>query len=283
MNQEKILFPKGLADCHLHTAYSFDGKAKTEEILERAEALELAACCITDHCEMNTPDLASLEKDMKASVAEVERLRQGRFLRSNTLFLTGLELGQDLQNQSEAERFLSEISVDFVIGSLHNVTGETDFYYLEYTPERATALLNQYFDELIALAEWGQFDSLGHLTYPLRYISGKYGIHPDMNRYEKQIDTILSLLAKNGKALEINTSGLRNEIGETLPSFTYVKRFRELGGRHITLGSDAHDPEGVGMGLSEAAMLAKEAGFSSITYFMKHRPVEIPILAENKG
>ena len=271
---------KGLADCHLHTEFSFDSEAKTEDMLARAEELELTACCITDHCEMNDPDPVALETNMKRSVDTVKQLRAGRFKDSKTVFLTGLEVGQGMQNLSETERFLKEIPVDFVIGSLHNIAGEEDFYFLEYTPESAVDLLDRYFDELGLLVEWGKFDSLGHLTYPLRYIVGKYGIHPDMGRYQKIIDELLYCLAKKEKALEINTSGLRNPIGETSPGIEYVKRFRELGGKYITIGSDAHDAENLGMGLREAVCIAKEAGFSHITYFVEHQPILIPILIE---
>lgn len=265
----------GLTDCHLHTGYSFDAEVPVADMLARAEALGLAACCITDHCEMNDPDLLTLERQMKGSVAEVERLRKTRFSGSGTVFLTGLELGQATQNLPEAERFLREIPVDFVIGSLHNLAGEEDFYFLHYTPENVPDYLERYFDELLALTKWGKFDSLGHLTYPLRYMVGKYHIRPDMSRYREKIDAILQTLAESGKALEINTSGLRNEIGETAPTIEYVKRFRALGGQYITIGSDAHDTESLGKGLREAAEMALEAGFPGITYFVKHQPVTV--------
>lgn len=263
---------KGLADCHTHTRYSFDSDAEPVRMLEQAEKLELSVYCVTDHCEINCADIDSLEREMKSSVAAVEELRTQRFRNSNTRFLTGLELGQALQNRTESERFLKEIPVDFVIGSLHNLAGEQDFYYLSYTRSTAADYLERYFDELLDLAEWGGFDSLGHLTYPLRYITGKYHIVPDMSRYQKKIDAVLSALAAGGKALEINTSGLRSEIGETLPTLEYAVRFRELGGKYITIGSDAHEPGDVGAGILQAAGLVREAGFSGLTYFVKRRP-----------
>lgn len=267
---------KGLADCHTHTCYSFDSEADPAEMLARADELELSAYCVTDHCEMNSTDLTSLERDMKASVRAVEQLRSSRFQDSATHFLTGLELGQGLQNRTEAERFLREIPVDFVIGSLHNLAGEEDFYYLSYTEETAAAYLERYFDELLEMAEWGGFDSLGHLTYPLRYITGKYHIRPDMMRYRHKVDAVLSALAKGDRALEVNTSGLRNEIGETLPTMEYLVRFRELGGKHITIGSDAHEAQHVGAGLEQAAKMIKKAGFPGITCYIGHKPFLIP-------
>ncbi len=277
MNEKKGL-SGGLADCHLHTRYSFDSEAAPEAIIARASELGLVACCITDHCEANDPDPNRLLQDMKDSVQAVTELREGVFADCGTRILTGLEIGQPLQNRAVTRRVLDEIKVDFVIGSLHNVAGEADFYYLDYTPKRAEQLLSRYFSELIEMVQWGEFDALGHLTYPLRYIVGKHRIPLDMAQFDPQIDTILRLLAEQQKGLEINTSGLRNEIGETAPTLPYVKRFRALGGRYVTLGSDAHDPQSVGMGLAEASEIARAAGFSAITYYAAHQPIEIPLL-----
>ena len=78
------------------------------------------------------------------------------------------------------------------------------------------------------------------MTYPLRYIIGKYQIPVDMKPYEEVIREILKTLADKNLALEINTAGLRREIGQTSPTLEYVKLFRELGGELLTFGSDAH-------------------------------------------
>ena len=273
--EEKTNTFSNLTDCHMHTAFSLDAEEKTEAMMERAAELGLAACCITDHCEMNSADLNELKQDMTASVNTVEQLRIGAFSNKSTRFLTGLELGQATQNPAEAERFLREIPVDFVLGSLHNLAGEEDFYYLSYTPESAEQYLQRYWKELLELVQWGDFDSLSHLTYPLRYICGKYHIQVDMKRYQEDIDAVLSKLAKKGKALEVNTSGLRGGLAETMPGLSYIKRFRELGGQYITLGSDAHFAKDVGKGLCEAAKLVKSAGFPGIVYYHKRNPVLI--------
>ena len=101
-------------------------------------------------------------------------------------------------------------------------------------------ILTRYFEEILELCQWGQFDSLAHLTYPLRYITGQYHIPVDLSRYDSIIDEILRTLAQKGLGLEINTAGLRREIGQTAPTLPYIKRFRQLGGEILTFGSDAH-------------------------------------------
>ena len=116
------------------------------------------------------------------------------------------------------------------------------------------------------------FDSMAHITYPIRYMNGKHHLGVDLSRMDDLIDLTLRTLAQNGRALEINTSGLRGTIGETSPTLKYVKRFRELGGEYVTLGSDAHAAEDLGEGIQQAMELACQAGFSYFTFYKKRQP-----------
>ena len=143
-----------------------------------------------------------------------------------------------------SEEILANLPYDMVIGSVHNFQNEQDFMYLDYSQWDITDLMNKYFDELIKLARWAKFDTLAHMTYPLRYIVGEHGIPVDMSKFSDKVDEILSLLVKNEKALEINTSGLRQKLGKTMPEEDVVRRFKQLGGEFVTVGSDAFFPFG---------------------------------------
>ena len=65
-------------------------------------------------------------------------------------------------------------------------------------------------------------------------------------------------------ALEVNTSGLRQSAGETYPAAWVVRRFRELGGRRVTMGSDSHLPSSFAFGLEEACEIVAAAGFDRL-------------------
>ena len=94
-------------------------------------------------------------------------------------FYRGIELGQPNQDLEAAEQALAGRDYDFVIGSIHNIRGYEDFFFLDYSKiERSfiDALLETYWQEELEVIRWGKFDSLGHLTYPLRYIEGDHGI-----------------------------------------------------------------------------------------------------------
>jgi len=78
--------------------------------------------------------------------------------------------------------------------------------------------------------------------------------------------------------LEINTSGLRQPLRETLPGADAVRRFRELGGELVTLGSDAHAAEDAGAGIKAGAHVAAAAGFTHVAVFRNRKPELLPIL-----
>ena len=77
---------------------------------------------------------------------------------------------------------------------------------------------------------------------------------------------MLHALVESGTALEVNTSGLRYSIGVPFPHAAIVARFRELGGRALTIGSDAHRAEHANWGLDDGYAIATEAGFSELTF-----------------
>ena len=256
-------------DCHLHTDNSFDSETPAERVVQRARELGIEYIAITDHCDI----LEWSDVNIARSNAQAAELNQ-KF--DDITVLRGIELGEPLQAPEQTAIALGLCEYDFVLCSLHNIRYEEDFYFLNPDAEQAQELISRYFEELLETVRWNEFDSLAHFTYPLRYITGRDGVQVDMERYQPVIREILATLAQNGKALEINTSGLRSPDGFLLPTVEYVRQFRELGGRYITLGSDAHRPEHMAIGMKEGIDAAKEAGFRCATVFIRRQPIEIP-------
>ena len=99
----------------------------------------------------------------------------------------------------------------------------------------------------------------------------------DLSKHRERIDAIFQALIGKGKALELNTSGLRQKIGRTLPDLPLLRRYRELGGRLVTLGSDAHRTEDLAKGIDGGMELLKEAGFGEFALYVKRQPVLLPL------
>jgi histidinol-phosphatase (PHP family) len=270
-----------ICDCHTHSEWSFDGCEKIDDMCEQAIELGINVLTITDHCEVNgwnTPDDSEFGDFSKLIPESIKHLKESQIKYANQLkLLRGIELGQAVQDLKSADIALSLDDFDFVLASVHNVRNERDFYWLEYTPESAKDLLYTYFNEVLEVVKWNKFDSLSHLTYPIRYITGVHKINIDINEYLPIIDKIFNELIKNGKAIEVNTSGLRQEIGVTMPDEFLLTRYYSLGGRLVTIGSDAHKIADLGKGINETLHLLKKIGFDNYYYFEKHKPVAVPI------
>ena len=132
--------------------------------------------------------------------------------------------------------------------------------------------------ELLALAEWGNFCALSHLTFPLRFISGDFGGHEvDMLRYAAVIDKIFDIIISKDIALEVNSSGIRKGLHVPMPSPEYIKRYRDKGGQLITVGSDAHRVSDVGANIPECLAMLKKIGYTNICVFSRKTPTFIKI------
>lgn len=280
-----------LIDCHTHTQFSVDSEADLGMCAERADRLGLAAYAVTDHCECNSwypaehysngddmHDSYRYKDRFLDSVAAVTALKEKYNGKFN--LICGVEMGQP-QAAPEAAAFINaDERVDFIIGSLHQIRGEKDFYYIDYIDlgtDKIYDLLERYFMELNEMCRTNSFDVLGHLTYCLRYMKQRHGIEPDISRFDDIIADSFRTLAQNGKGIEINTSGLRQGFGETFPNLRYTKLFREMGGEIISVGSDAHTAEDIGKNVRDGIEIAKAAGFTRIAYFKKRQPQFIAI------
>ncbi len=279
-----------LIDLHTHSAFSPDAVDGVQTMIEEALGRGVEVLAITDHCDCNfwelpAPDTVR-DREMygvkyyaMASISRVDDMKKIYAGRIN--LLCGTELGQPLQNPDAAEKIVSDKRLDFIIGSHHMNRGKDDFYWLEYEKmdsSEIVSLLDDYFEEVLEMCRWGSFDVLGHLTYPLRYITERGRIEDvDMKRYEEPIREIFRTLIHNGKGIEINPSGRRQPIGKTLPELDYVKLYREMGGSILTVGSDAHKKGDIGAGIEEGIKIAKQAGFTHLTCFEKRSPNFISI------
>jgi len=265
---------KNLLDMHTHTDNSPDAVHGATLMCEYAVRRGMRAIALTDHCECNL----YIADRYKTSVrqAYLEAKKEKNIFAGAIIVVCGVELGQCMQD-TKARDDVMAMDFDFTLGSLHNIAGQPDFYFLDFTTGELDprTVLTAYFDQIYSMVEWNGFDSLAHITYPFRYLPAQnITINPE--EYRDRIMTILELLAKNQKALEINTSGLRYDTG-IIPPLWIVKAFRELGGKYITIGSDAHNADAVGAYIEDGMALAEAAGFSEITLYQKHEPVLIPI------
>ena len=259
-------------DSHSHSEHSSDGYYPVKEMCEEALKKQIEGLAITDHYDIgsDTSRFPALDAMLMGSVRDALAAKEAYAGRLKTL--VGIELGQPLENRAKAEEILGLYPFDFVLGALHNAPGSPDFYYIA-EGERADfdRELTIYFTHMLELISWGAFDSVAHITYPFRYIIRKDESYP-FERWDDHLDAIVKAVAAAGLALELNTSGLRREPSYTMPEARWISRFKECGGEKLTLGSDAHRLQQLGVGVAEGMDIAAEAGFRHLCYFEKRLP-----------
>lgn len=266
-----------LIDMHIHTDNSPDGHHSAMFMAETAEEKKLEAIAFTDHCEVDKYYENEYDRRTLQSYFEVSKAKAA--FKGRLEVLRGIELGEPHYNPELAKKIINMQKYDVILGSLHNLRNKEDFYYWkEFSEKDVPIFMNEYFSEILKMLEWGDFDVLAHLTYPFRYIYNVCGYVEDINNYSKTVDEILKLCAEKDKALEINMGGLKYPIHLPTPTFETVKRFKDLGGKFVSVGTDSHYAERIGDGIYEAYGIAREAGFKCVAKFRERKLFEFPIV-----
>ncbi len=250
--------------------------ASPEENSTEAIQAGLIGYAVTDHCDFPFPDPDLMEQALLLTAKETEEQRQKH---PEIKILTGIELAEAVWDKSYEHRFSSLYDWDIIMGSVHAVRmkGHEEYFsvidFSKVTDEFITQYLNQYFADLEETAETADYDSLSHLTVPLRYIVGKYNRSVDLSIWNEFIDNILLSVIRRQKSLELNTSGYCGDKPYFMPDEKIIERYTELGGRDFTIGSDAHIPANMTCGLNEGVNLLRTHNIHTLNYYEKRKKI----------
>ena len=260
-------------DMHTHSSHSHDCSVPLVNMRAAQEANGCTIAAVTDHCDIGFYKKSDVFESIKNSVSEVIRLNARND--SNCRLLTGVEIGDGILYPEQMRKAEIMCDYDVIIGSIHCVMKDDELLaysrmdFSKEGDEYVYEFLDRYFDSMQKLVETADFDVLAHLTCPLRYIVGKHKKKADLTRYDSVITDILKKIIKKGIALEINTSSLSLALGDFVPHTDIIKKYRQLGGYLITLGSDAHLIQEASANFESAKEHLKKLGFENIYYYKK--------------
>jgi histidinol-phosphatase (PHP family) len=254
-------------DAHLHTDLSPDSDVPIDSFAAQAAERGIAELAITDHVDFD-PTAPAYAFTTFAQRERVVREAAERWGDRGVAIRFGVEITWESRRADEIVEHLARHAYDFVIGSVHaypdspyaaaNVRGWV-------TGRPLAEIVRPYFEEVEAAARSGLFDALGHLDFVKRFLV-PHVMPDDLATAPELYEPILRALVDTGTALEVNTSGLRQAPNETYPSPAIVALYHELGGRAVTVGSDAHRADAFAWGLADGYDIAAAAGFSSLAF-----------------
>ena len=255
-------------DYHIHTNVSFDSKQSAYDVLSAAKEAGLREVCFTDHYDFHFEKYEAHDLFTKESYDSA----YGNISFPGISIKRGVEFGLTTWNAPELAALIKEYDFDFVLGSVHYADGY-DPYMKEYWYEKTLeqAFLGYLERVLECVRVHTDFDVLGHLNYVCKAPYNPTRSPLFYKDYSEICDEIMRELAKHDKGMEINTSGV-DRVGEFLPNADFLRRFRELGGKIVTVGSDAHTKDRVGQYSQEALAVLKDI-FGYVCTFDKRTPV----------
>ena len=260
-----------IADYHTHSTISPDAKGPMEDTCRAALEKGLSEIVFTDHFECRAPGQKGFFFDLPYLEGYFKELSRCRALFDGRLVIkSGIEMGQANVNPQMEKDVMDAFSFDYIIGSVHKLDN-IDLGNMTYTPESVDGICRENLRYLMQLSKTGTFDCMGHVDLVKRY-AAKQGMAVDLMHYREELEEIFRTLIGRGKGIEINTSGLRQEAREALPSLSILKLYRSLGGEILTVGSDAHIGKDVAAGFNTARELALEAGFTRLALYRNNTP-----------
>lgn len=280
-----------LADYHIHCKYSDDSEEDLEKIIETAINKGIGEICFTDHVDYGI----KLDKDVFEKIdenakkdwikkigridlnvdypnyfKEIEELREK--YKDKITIRQGLEFGMQVHTIKNFQKLFDKYKekFDFVILSCHQVN-DKEFWTNEFQKGKSIDEYNaEYYEEIYrVMSRYSDYSILGHLDHIQRY---NETIYP----FEKSREIIVKILKKvieDNKGIEVNTSSFRYGLKELTPERDILKLYHELGGKIITIGSDAHKAENVGEHIPYIQEELKKIGFIDICTFDKMKPI----------
>ena len=244
-------------DSHSHTVFSGDSEMEAAAAMKAAASAGLGLV-FTEHLDLDYPgetDFTFNPEDYWACYAP---------LRGSQLQL-GVEIGMQASTAERSRAFAERVPFDLVIGSVHMIDGQDIYYKEAYGSQSKEAFFHRYYQQMAENIRRHDFvNVLGHIDYIARYApyenpEVQYGAFAD------DIDAVLRAAIETDTILELNTRrlGSRLAVKELVPVYT---RYRELGGRQVTLGSDAHTVEAVGSSFRVGIDLAEAVGLTLVTF-----------------
>ena len=263
-------------DMHVHSKFSTDSTLDMENAILKSLELGLSGIAFTDHLDIDFTDYEDeFHYDFNEYFILLNSLKDKY---SNKIdIISAVEIGMQPHVILETYDMIKDYNFDYVIGSTHLIK-KRDPYCGNYFRPSDTKIQSykEYLEEILKnlfLYEEFKFNTLGHIDYLVRYANFE-----DSTLYYKDfpalIDEILQFIINKNMSFEINTSTYLKKNFD----INILKRYKELGGELVTLGSDAHSEDRIATNFKHYSNLVKDVGFKYLYHFKNGQPIPTIII-----
>ncbi|MGE5615089.1 MAG: histidinol-phosphatase HisJ family protein [Bacillota bacterium] len=258
-------------DCHVHTTFSADSSINASCACETAIESGLDGIAFTDHLDFDYPGETILI-DFERYFSEISFVQAEYEKRLKVL--KAIEVGIQPHVLEESLGIVSSYDFDYVLASVHIIGGIDPYRNREYyTIMDKIEAYGRYLQEILFMVRnFKSFDMVGHFDYIIRYASYvdrtlRYDDHCEI------LDQIMKELIRQGRGFELNTGTYRKSPADAEYDINILKRYRQLGGELICLGSDAHRLGNIAARFGYYAGMIRDAGFKYMVHFEGRKPV----------
>ena len=263
-----------LTDFHTHTSFSGDCNTPMEDMIKKAISLGMSHLCFTEHFDPDYPVREGESLDFNLNIPQYREtflFYKEKYEKQITL-LWGVELGLQTHIFPMLRDCVRNHPFDFVIASSHLCNGGDPYYPDFFKGRSEEAVYEEYFTGILDnVKAFQDYNIYGHLDYIVRYGPNKDALY-SYEKYRDIYDAILKTMIQSGKGIELNTGGVKYGLKDLHPTHDVLRRYKELGGEIITIGSDAHTPDHLLNHFSRAKEVLKNCGFNYYTIFQERKP-----------
>ena len=249
-----------LQDFHIHSAFC-DGENSPEELVLSAIEKGLARIGICVHSPVAF-DSGYFAEEEQFPVFQKELARLKDKYKDKIEVLCGIEL--DLFSDVDVSGF------DYVIGSLHYVEADGEFFSVDDTYEKLEegcrrhfggdylAVAERYYQTVAQVAEKTGCDIIGHFDIVAKFNAGNRLFDENDPRYAAAWKAAADRLIASGTPFEINTGGMSREYRSVPYPAPPILDYLALHGARFILSSDAHSADDIAADFEQFAQFCEE-------------------------
>lgn len=268
---------------HSHTKYD-DGTEELEAYVQEALRQGMVAYGFSGHSPVPFKSVWSMSYDATVDYLEDARRLQEKYQGQIQLYV-GLEVDFIPGKVSQNDYFISNLGLDYTIGSIHFVENfadgrpwEIDGPHLKFEKGlqqifegNVKAVVTRYFELTRQMLNEATPDVLGHMDKIKMHNSYKPFFSEEEAWYRKEVMQTLELVRDKKVILEVNTRGIYKKYTDEFYPGKWVLEEAFKMGIPVMINSDSHHPREMINNFEDAAKTLLDIGYNTVQILYDNR------------